>query len=288
MWLGFVLLILLSGSGWILDEGWTSPIHGLARSALHQGVVAVLFLAVAGVRRADGVGVDGWGRIAGWGAALIAVPQVVMAGAGGWISGFTAVLVFTLVPAIVVIFEAQQEGFEDGESPLGKLGPAIAGVGGAALILPFAVPASGAGWLWLAGLVASAVLSGVAAVRLRGLVRRGAEAKAAGVVCAACAVLCGMGAVVWRSPVTRAGLGDWSIELAVCLLVDGPVLFLLLWLVREMRPVPFAARYLLIPAATVAEGFVLLRPEFNWTLGLGLALLVGGGALLVRRTENLI
>ena len=194
----------------------------------------------------------------------------------------------TLGPAIVVILEAQNEGFGNAENPLAKLGPAIAGVGGAALILPFALPESVGGQLWLAGLVASAVLSGLAAVRLHKLVRTGAEVEAAAAICGACAVVCGIGALIWKAPLRSAGIRDWMIESTVCLLVDGPVIFLLLWLVRAMRPMALAARFLLIPAVTVIEGVVLLRPEWNWTLCLGLASLVGGGVLLLRRTENLI
>ena len=271
-----------------MDEWWVSPLAGLARGGAHAAVLAVTFYVLAGVLGRE------WGdprrlsEVAFWGAALIAVPQVVTAGAGGRVSVFTEVLLFTLVPAIVMVVEAQQVRFGNAENPLARLGPAIAGVGGAALILPFALPESAGGRMWLAGLVASAVLSGVAAMRLHGLVRQGSEVQATAVICGACAVLCGFGAVVWQAPVGSAGLRGWLIELAVCLLVDGPVFFLLVWLVRGMRPVAFAARFLLIPAVTVIEGVVLLRPELNWTLGLGLALLIGGGSLLLRRTENLV
>ena len=271
-----------------MDEWWVSPLAGLARGGAHAAVLAVAFCVLAGVQGREWGNPRRLSEVAFWGAALIAVPQVVMGGASGRVSGFTEVLLFTLVPAIVVIVEAQQDCFGNAENPLTRLGPAIAGVGGAALVLPFALPESVGGQLWLTGLVASAVLSGVAATKLQKLVWEGAEVEAAGVICAACAVLSGVGAAVWRVPVKSAGLRDWMIELAVCLLVDGPVFFLLVWLVRGMRPVAFAARFLLIPAVTVIEGVVLLRPQLNWTLGLGLVLLIGGGIYLLRRTENLV
>ncbi len=286
-WMGFGLLCVLSGSGWILDERWTSPLTGLARSAVHEVVLALIFGVVAGMPRKRWSGGRQLWQVALWGAVLVALPQVVIAGAGGRVSSFTAVLVFTLVPAIVVILEAQEGRFGNSESSLTKLGPAIAGVAGAALILPFGLPESVAGRVWLAGLVASAVLAGVAATRLHGLVRKGAELGDATVICATCAVICGLGAAASQLPVRSAGLRDWWIELAVCLVVDGPVILLLVWLVREVHPVAFAARYLLIPAITVVEGFVLLRPPWSWTQGLGLALLFGGSALLVRQPENL-
>ena len=288
VWAVFLMLCLLSGSGWILDEWWTSPLSGLGRSAWHEALLALLFGGAYRTRRRAGEGGKAWGRIAAWGAGMIGVPQMVIAGTGGRISGFTEVLVFTLVPAIVVILEAQREGLGSGEDSLGKLGPAIAGVGGAALILPFALPESLAGWLGMAALVAAAVLSGLAAVRLHGLLRGRDVLWSTAVICGACAVVCAIGAAVLRPQVRSGSVRDWVIEAAVCLFVDGAVLFVLVWLVGEMKPVGFAARYLLIPAITVVEGFVLLRPEFGWTLGLGLALLVGGGVMLVRRTENLV
>jgi hypothetical protein len=43
-------------------------------------------------------------------------------------------------------------------------------------------------------------------------------------------------------------------------LVDVVEILLLVWLLREMRPVPFASRYLVIPVATILESFVLMRP----------------------------
>ena len=83
------------------------------------------------------------------------------------------------------------------------------------------------------------------------------------------------------------GVGDWdagmvATEAARCLLVDGPVLLLTVWLLREMTPVRFAARYLVVPLVTIVEGFLLVRPAWNWTMGAGFVLLAGGCAGLLR------
>jgi hypothetical protein len=57
---------------------------------------------------------------------------------------------------------------------------------------------------------------------------------------------------------------------------------LIVWLLREMQPVRFAARYLVIPLLTVLESYILMRPEWTLRMGCGTVLLAAGaGALLL-------
>jgi hypothetical protein len=50
---------------------------------------------------------------------------------------------------------------------------------------------------------------------------------------------------------------------------------------REMPPVRFAARYLLIPLLTIIESYTLVRPDWTARMVLGTILLaVGAGTLL--------
>jgi prepilin signal peptidase PulO-like enzyme (type II secretory pathway) len=63
--------------------------------------------------------------------------------------------------------------------------------------------------------------------------------------------------------------------------VDVVEVWLIVWLLREMPPVRFAARYLVIPLVTVLESFVLMRPEWTVRMVFGTFLLAAGaGALL--------
>jgi hypothetical protein len=64
-------------------------------------------------------------------------------------------------------------------------------------------------------------------------------------------------------------------------LVDAVEVLLLVWLLQEMSPMRFAARYLVIPLLTVLESYVLMRPEWTIRMGFGTVLLaVGAGMLL--------
>lgn len=251
--------------------------------SVHLGLLALL-LWVGSVGRNEARASRGTLlRVALWGATLLAVPQVAIAGAGGRVSSLSEVLVFALVPAFVVFAVAQRAtGFGPVESPLRSLSPALAGLGGLALLVPFTLPVGPAGAAWLCVLIGAAGLSGVAAVRLHGLLAGGALLRHAAVVGAAGAALGGV-----CSRLGDNGPADWSAamvgtEAARCLLVDAPVLMLTVWLLREMPPVRFAAHYLLIPLVTVVEGFLLVRPQWSWTIAAGFLLLAAGCAGLLR------
>jgi hypothetical protein len=86
------------------------------------------------------------------------------------------------------------------------------------------------------------------------------------------------GDVVWRWG------GRWG-ELGSILSISSPVdvveVLLIVWLLREMLPVRFAARYLVIPLLTILESYALMRPDWTVRMGLGTLLLAAGaGALL--------
>jgi drug/metabolite transporter (DMT)-like permease len=63
--------------------------------------------------------------------------------------------------------------------------------------------------------------------------------------------------------------------------VDVSEVLLIVWLLREMRPVRFAARYLVIPLLTVLEGYVLMRPELTVRMVFGAGLLAAGAGMLL-------
>jgi hypothetical protein len=64
-------------------------------------------------------------------------------------------------------------------------------------------------------------------------------------------------------------------------LVDVVEVLLIIWLLREMSPVRFAARYLLIPLLIVLESYVLVRPEWTVRIGFGTVLLAAGAGMLL-------
>ena len=284
VWFGFALLCVLSGSGWALDDVAPGLLHGLLRVAVHDGVLAVVFgtASLLGARQAAR-GWRFWGKV-GLGAVLIfAVPQILFAAAGGHVAGTTELLIFLLVPAVVVFVVAQQADSRGAnENPLRPLAPALAGLGGAALMLPFDWPASLAGRLWVMAVVASAVLVGVAAVRLHTLLRGVGVWRGAAVIFGASSIA--VAAFCW---VDWSGNPGWSGGIAVgevvrLIVVEAPILLLTVWLLREMAPVRFSARALLVPLVMIVEGYVVERPSVGWTTALGVVLLAGGAVGLLR------
>ncbi len=288
VFVGFFALCVLSGSGWILNELWTSPVPALIGIAAHDTFFALFFWLVSRSPRNGAKVPIPWLKTGAWGAALLALPQVLFATAGGKVSGFTQALVFTLVPVIVVFVLGQRGAFGAEDNPHRLLGPALAGIGGAALLLPFAFPNSTVGILLLLAMIIAAVFAGIAAVKLNSLLSQTGILRAAAIICTSAAVLTLAGAIVDWVPIRPIGPKDLAIELASCLFIDAPLLWLTVWLLREMNPISFSSRYLLIPLVTIAEGFILVRPGINWVMAGGVLLLAGGGVVLLRseRAEN--
>jgi drug/metabolite transporter (DMT)-like permease len=103
-----------------------------------------------------------------------------------------------------------------------------------------------------------------------------AMAEAIALVCFANAVflvVCGL--------VRREFVVSWNgltamFSLASC--IDLIQIVLVFWLLREMPPVRFATRYLVIPLLTIVGGYVFLRPELTVRMVVGMGLLIGGSA----------
>jgi drug/metabolite transporter (DMT)-like permease len=89
-------------------------------------------------------------------------------------------------------------------------------------------------------------------------------------------VICGL--------VGRDFAGGWSGLVAMLSLSSGVDLIqmiIVFWLLREMPPVRFGTRYLVIPLLTIAEGYVVLRPEVTARMLVGAALLTAGAAWIL-------
>jgi drug/metabolite transporter (DMT)-like permease len=283
-WFGFAALCVLSGSGWALDEVAPGLLRGLVRMAVHDGLLAIAFGAFSfrdrgRVKR----GAKFWVALALTAVAMFAVPQILFAAAGGHVAGTTVLLVFMLVPAVVVFGVAQQgAAFGGRESPLRFLAPALAGLLGAVLMLPFDWPPSSVGRGWLVAIVLSAVLAGLAAVRLYRLLDGVGVLRGAAVMFGASSL-----AAVAFCWVDWSGNPGWSGRIAMgevvrLVVAEAPILLLTVWLLREMQPIRFSARVLMIPLVMIVEGYVIERPPVDWTTGLGVVLLAGGAAGLLR------
>ena len=164
VWFGFAGLCLFAGSEWILRNALLGSLGGPARLATHYFMLAFV-LSLAGLRGSQVAG--RWVRVAGLGALLLGVPEGVVGLASAHMGGAGTVLVYMMVPAVVVFMTAQRAAdFGRNEDRLWALGPALAGLGGGALLIPFALPAMWSGDVWLGAVVLSAVGAGIASVLL--------------------------------------------------------------------------------------------------------------------------
>ncbi len=275
---------MLSGSGWIFDQAAPGLLQGLLRLAAHQAVLAVAFW-LASLRAPRHP--TPWAKVAAAYVAIFAIPPVLFAGAAGAVSSLDEILVYLLVPVAVVIVVAQRSTtFGADENPIPLITPALTGLAGAALLLEFDMPATLVGKFWLAATVLSAVLAAVAAVRLRELLKGVPILLAAAIVCAATSLT-----AIAFCRVGWTGIPAWDRTAALaegvrCLALEAPILLLTIWLLREMQPIRFSARLLLIPVVTIVEGLLFMRPPLTWTAGLGLLLMLGGAVGLLWADSN--
>ena len=212
---------------------------------------------------------------------MAGLPTFVVECAGKYVSGLTETLVFALTPAFVVFFISQTTAnFGFRESPLGLLAPALMGIGGAALLLPFNLPSSGAGRAWLTVLLVTAAASAWGAIQLHKRLRNVPVLPAAAIFSAATFMLAAPVCLAQAGRISSWSFSAVEMEALRTVLLDGPVTLLTIWLLRDALPIAFSSRYPVVIALTLAEGYLLLRPETNWTTGLGLALLLASGAWL--------
>jgi drug/metabolite transporter (DMT)-like permease len=287
VWLEFAALCILSGSTWMIDQSFPQVLSGPVRVAVQDGVLALIF-AIA--TRVQGVQVwlspKQWLELALAGAGLLAVPSIVSAGASGVVSDFDGILCYTLVPAIVVFLAGQSSlGFGGEESPLRLLVPALAGVGGAALILPSNIPYTLAGKVWLVALIASAAISAYAAIRLHRVLAGASLLQQCAILCAAASVLAAIFYHVDYAPIDSVTGSALTVEALRTLFLDGPLLLLFVYLLREMPPIGISTRMLLIPLITIVESYAIERPSVAWTTYAGVVLM-GASAFILLRAEE--
>jgi hypothetical protein len=211
---------------------------------------------------------------------FFAVPMVVAEYARGSVPAISRSALFAVVPVVVVMVVAAGDGGGQDERGARRfLVPALIGLGGLLLLLPLGFSATAKGWIRLTALCAAVVLVGLASVWLYRLLRGVALAEALAVVGIANAgFLLGCSGfredAVWR-------WGGLTSAASISSLVDVAEVLLIVWLLREMLPVRFAARYLVIPLLTVLESYVVMRPEWTVRMLGGTVLLAAGACMLL-------
>jgi drug/metabolite transporter (DMT)-like permease len=280
VWIAFGCLCLLSASAWAATPFGTSTLPPLEQLALLYLAITLGCLLIAGK--------SWWKRVRNrpWAALVIAsvmffgAPALAIELASEAVPEITRSALFALVPIVVAITIAAVDAGTPSESSARRsLLPALLGLAGLLLLLPLSFSWSPRGTAMFAVLCGAVVLAGISSVWLYRLVQPYRPADAAAMIClsnAAFLLACGhAGQPFLWSPSSLVSM------LSLSTLVNLIEVLLLLWLVRALSPLRFAARFLIIPLLTVLEAYILIRPPWSLRIGGGAALLVTGAAMLV-------
>jgi len=276
LWLGLIAFCLLSSAGWLFPPLASDSSLPFESPAFLFGVLGVAGLVLLLGRWRRGLP---WYSLTLAGLGFFGLPTAFFEWSGGGLSGISRSIGFAMTPVVVILVVA----FTGRDEVRRLLLPALCGVGGVLLLLPFTLPASTRGWWMLGGLLAVIVLMAAASVWMNRILQpfRLTEAVAiVGLSNAAFLILC--------ASFSGPAIGRWSALAAYISLssvANAAETILILWLLREIAPVRLAARYLVIPLLIVAEGYLIFRPELTLRMGLGAALLAGGAAVLLFSSE---
>jgi uncharacterized membrane protein len=211
----------------------------------------------------------------------------------GGVSEANIAALFALLPIAVVVLVAHFDfGGAARSGAIRLLAPALAGLAGALFLLPVMTPRSWRQAGFDGVVVLGVVLAAIASLWMYRLLREITLVEAAVVCCLANAVFF-FAASLASSLIARAGGSEWgwswkvlAVEAVTAICFDLPQVLLLLWLMREVAPERFAARYFVIPLLTVMEGYALLGPEFSWMTTGGAVLMVFGAWRLMTASQR--
>ena len=267
-WVAFAALCVWAASGWLLSPT-SNALPGLERQALGFAAIAAVTTALGGLRMPQERW-RRWGAVAAGSTLFFAIPTILLETAKEYSPETSVSLIFALAPVVtVLVWNAFVQ-----PSAMRQLVPALMGVAGLLLLLPFEMPVSARSWSALAEVFVAMVLVAASGVWLHKRLRdvHAMEALAVAGVSNAVVLLtwCAVhGMLDWRWRDIAAGVAWQGAVSAALVAVE-------VWLLREIPPVGFSVRFLLIPLVTILEGAVLLRPEITGRILVGFLLLTGG------------
>jgi drug/metabolite transporter (DMT)-like permease len=278
VWLVFAVYCLLSSAAWIVAPvGNGTPFF--ERQIVLHAVVGVGAL-VLSVRKLRTFGSKlPWVRMVIAGVFFWGVPACLIYWAGSGIPSIVTSATFALLPVVVALVVSSDASTRQKDEGWAALSPTLAAFGGVLLLLPAGLPASRRGWLMLGVAFVAVILVAISGVWMHRLMKGAAIAEVVVIVCFANVAFLMICVLAGRDFAgTWSGL-DTMLSLSSCFdLVQIVVGF---WLLREMMPVHFATRYLVVPLLTVVEGYVVLRPDVTARMAVGAALLTGGAAWIL-------
>jgi hypothetical protein len=264
----FAVLCVLASSRWILADQWEAMGSTLRTETWACGLAAFVAAAVAIGERRRLPSVWIVVELLAIGGGLLAAPELgaVLHGAASGSLDRTIALCF--VPVIVMV----ADGIWSEGGSAASLWPGLAGLGGALLVFPVALPSNVLGWV---GLVVPPIAVSAACVACRRVAREADAVWSAALLLAGGAgCLALMGAALGGFAVQAFSV--WAVVLD--LLVAAVVVFVVL----RVDALRYISRYFFVPLLSIVEGLVLLRSGATLRQGFGLALLAAGGVALLR------
>jgi hypothetical protein len=278
--IAFASLCILSGTSWAFPREVIDVVPPLEQQGTLFGLLGLIGLAFSGRRVWARNRRLQCGQLAGAAVGFFGVPILVAEVARGSLPAISRSALFAMVPVVVVMVLAAGEGSKRAEPGARRfLIPALIGLGGLLLLLPLQFSGSVRGWVVLGSACVAVVLVGFASIWLYRLLHGFDGAEAIAIVGLANAMFLLASSAVLEDVVWR--VGGLSSVISIGSLVDVVEVLLIVWLLREMPPVRFVARYLVIPLLTVLESFVVMRPEWTVRMGFGTVLLAAGAGLLL-------
>ena len=213
--------------------------------------------------------------------ALFVAPSVLVHFALGWVSAFTRVVLFSLVPVFAVVFEPYLGPSTESQSR-GALLAAFISLIGMLCVFPVETPASIQAGCAFAVVIAAAACVAAAncyAVRFASELQRSALSPTAAIACAAAALGLIVAAAATEGLPTNMGIDAQN--LAWFLIVYMPALFLLFWLMPRMTAVRMTTRFVGAPLIVILIGMAIDRPAIGPRIWLGMLFAAGGAAGLL-------
>jgi drug/metabolite transporter (DMT)-like permease len=280
VWITFGALCLLSSNAWIAAPVSPSTLPSLQRQGLLYLIIGVGALLICGRKLSSRIKNRPWARVAAASLAFFAAPAIAIQLASGYVSEINRSALFAMVPIVVAVALSAIEAGEPAERNARRsLAPAIAGLGGLLLLLPLSLTNSARSDLMIALISAAVIIVGIAGIQLYRLLQHFESSDAAAIVCLSNATILlvyaeATGSALWSR-------SDLLSLISPSSLINITEVLLLLWLLRNLPPIQFAARYLLIPLLTVLEAYALVRPPLTLRIGAGTILLAAGTAMLL-------
>jgi drug/metabolite transporter (DMT)-like permease len=271
--IGFAVFCLLGGSRWLADSAFPSALPLFEQESLHYLLIGFVALAILFLRRSAHKAKVPWLRLAVAGMLLLGVPALLNEAAHA-MTPATHVALFALVPLFVAV--GASAGATQGH---GLMMPALVGLSGALLLLPFQFPSTVSGGVSFGLVIAAVLFTAGGSVWMYALLAECTVLPAVAILCGANAVVLGL-AALFHAPMVPV-TNDLLLEGARCIVLDLPIVFLLVWLLQQVEPPRLASRYFIVPLLSAAEGIILMRSRIEPRMAVGLALMVAGSTALL-------